>query len=115
MGEVWCDLNRVDADHENVAGVSGVYVIWHGKDDDRTVLKIGAGVISKELKNNKDDIAVQAFAQYGLKVTWAETPKSKTNRIDLFLNTELKPKFAGTPPKAKPLEVNDPWEVFEIE
>jgi hypothetical protein len=113
MGEVWCDLNRVDADHQNIAGISGAYIIWHGSDADHTVIKVGYGVVSKELKSNKDDIAVQAFAKYGLKVSWAEVPKSKLKGCAKYLTTSLKPKITEDIPKAKPFEVTSPWDVFE--
>ncbi len=108
QGDIWCDLNKVDADHKYLKGVDGIMIIWSSKD--RNVLKVDIGKISNLIKENKADIAIQAFAHLGLFVTWTDdVPMLKKNQVYSYLVTELKPKFLDEPAKKSPLAINLPW------
>lgn len=107
---VWCNLNKVDADHKNLKSVHGVYILWHG-DVERTILLIGYGNIREEIVKNKNDIAVQAFSHLGVNISWAEVSSFKKKSVLAFLYNKLKPKIiTDDPPKGSGTEVNLPWE-----
>ena len=109
-GNLWCELNKLDVDHSNLKGLTGVYVIWYEMQEN-IVVKIGFGKIQPELKSNLDDLAIQAFAKYKPKVTWCEVPKSKQPKIAAFLQSKLKPKIdtENITEKTKEIEVNLPF------
>jgi hypothetical protein len=109
QGNIWCELNKVDIYHKFLDGLSGIYIIWYGGKEDRTVLRIGLGNIRQELESNKNDIAIQAFSKYNLQVSWAEVPLLKKKNILVWLNQKLNPKFKDNLPSAKPVETNLPW------
>jgi hypothetical protein len=109
QGNIWCELNKVDIEHKFFDGLSGVYIIWYGSQEARTVLRVGMGDIREELEENVHDIAIQAFAKYTLQVTWAEVPFFKRKGVLNWLTLELTPKFFGELSKTKPIEVNLPW------
>lgn len=105
-GSVWCELNKVDLEHE-LMKCSGVYIIWAGKSD-RAFLRIGNGTINKELKKHKGDLALQAFEHLGLFVTWAEVSSFKRKAVHVYLAEQLNPKFDDNRPNGKGTEIELP-------
>ena len=106
-GDIWCDLNRLDLDHEYLSGLKGVYIIWCGTGD-KSVVKIGKGLIPEELRSSREDLAVQAFAKLGLFVSWAEVGAVKRDSVEAYLSIELKPKISK-PIRKTGTKVNLPW------
>lgn len=108
QGNVWCELNKIDAEHKYIKGLDGIIIIWSG--EDKNVLKVAKGNVSSEIKKNKEDIAVQAFSHLGLFVTWTDDVSmfNKSN-VYSFLINKLKPKFVEDEPKKSGEEVNLPW------
>jgi hypothetical protein len=108
QGNIWCELNKIDADHKYLKGVDGIMIIWSGKE--RSILKVSKGKISMLIKQNKTDIAIQAFAHLGVYVTWTDdVPMLKKNNVYSFLVGKLKPKFVDEEATKSPVEVNLPW------
>jgi len=58
QGDDWCSLKSVDLDNSHFDNMEGVYVIWHGGNDAKTV-RIGQGVIRDRLAAHRDDPEVQ--------------------------------------------------------
>ncbi len=113
-GNVWCQLNRVDQHHKNLEGVEGIYIVWYGFIEDKNIVKIGSGNITNKITELQKDIAIQAFNNFGLFITWAEAPKGKFNSIVAFLNQTLKPKIPEASPKVLTVaKVNYPWDQID--
>ena len=128
----WCQLNsdllndpRLESRLETRFGVLrtdivGVYIIWAGVSN-RTILKVGSGIIKDRLRAHLNDPKVQAYKYSGLYVTWARvTPSFKPGgRLDdkqrgverflgIWLNPELGKRF---PSNVDPIWVNLPvWD-----
>lgn len=109
-GGVWCDLFKVDLNHSIFDGLDGVYIIWHGNDQNRQILRVGYGNIRQELQENKNDLAMQAFAHLGVRVTWAEISSLKRKGVNFYLNRELEPSLEKPYPNAMAMSVNLPWD-----
>ena len=107
-GRVWCELNKVDADHPNLEGVKGVYIIWRGEKE-HSVLRINHGTIVKEIMKNKKDHAIIAFSRFGVYVTWAAVPEEYIKNVHSYLDKILNPIIKDEAPNSMPLEVNLPW------
>ena len=108
-GNVWCELNKVDLDHQYLKGLEGIFIIWAGKSP-KTVLYAGSGNISDELKKLKKDIAIQAFAPHGLYATWTEVPGSRQDAVLSYIHTQLNPKMSSRKDFGGPTrKVNLPW------
>lgn len=97
-------------------GVPGVYIIW-ARIDNRTILKVGSGVIRDRFRAHLRDPKVQAYKHRGLYATWApilflEKPVEKQRGIERFLGWILKPKLTlRLPEDVDPIFVNTPvWE-----
>ncbi|MFP4369168.1 MAG: hypothetical protein ACOC2K_02405 [Bacteroidota bacterium] len=108
-GWVWCNLYRLDIEHEYLDDLHGVYVIWAGENE-RKVLKVGRGYIREELKEMKNDLAIQAFSHHGVFVSWAEVSGFTQGGVELFLNNVLSPAISEDTPKALPIKINLPWD-----
>ena len=108
QGEVWCPLSTVNLSHAHFNDMEGVYVVWHGGSNPATV-RIGQGIIKERLATHRVDPDVQAFANFGLFVTWASIPGMYRDGVEVFLATRLKPKVGDRFPNAQPIEVNLPW------
>jgi hypothetical protein len=106
-GNIWCELNKIDAHHKNLEDEKGVYIIWSGRDQ-KSVLRIGHGLISDEIIKNQKDIAIHAFLQYGVFVTWCPVGFRKEGVV-AFLQNLLKPKFSDNRSTASAVKVNLPW------
>lgn len=111
LGGIWCELNKIDESHENLDDVEAVFIMWSGKPpEERVVLKIGFNDIRSEILECRQDLAVQAFNNHKIFITWAEVPGSKRKHILAYLSKTLGPKISNTVYKAKPIEVTLPWD-----
>jgi hypothetical protein len=109
LGGVWCNLYRVDADHKNLKGFVGLYIIWSGKfENERNILAVGYGDVRKAIVQYKEDIAIKAFEHLGVFVTWADIPGNKRKNIHNFLIKKLSPKFTTKLEKGGEVEINLP-------
>lgn len=111
-GGVWCNLFKLDLNHKYLEDMWGVFIIWTGEEEAR-VLKVGAGDIQKELITIKRDIAIKAFSNHGLYVSWAEVSSLKRNGIQAYLFNKLNPIMQDRVSKTIPISINLPWESFE--
>ena len=112
-GDVWCDLNRVDLSHKYIKSLQGVYLIWYEKPE-LTIVAVGYGKIAIELQDKIDDLAVQAFQKYDLKVSWAEVSSRKRKDIYAYLVDRFNPKIVlESVQKGKPVECETPWDMLE--
>lgn len=117
---LWCQFNekllsngRFETrlgDH-NVS-ISGVYILWTGIDN-RTVLKVGSGIIKDKLEAHLRDPEVQAYKPTKLYVTWASTvpvigAKEIQKGAEKFLDIVFKPKLAAHLPDVDLVMVNLP-------
>lgn len=94
VGDVWCNLFRLDLDHRYLDDIEGVYILWSGINP-KMPLAVGYGNIRDELKQLKSDIAIRAFEGQGLFVTWAMVPEKKRKPVISFLISHLKPKIVA--------------------
>ncbi len=109
VGDVWCNLFRLDLDHRYLDDIEGCFILWSGIDP-KVPLAVGYGDIRSELKALKSDIAIRAFEGRGLFVTWAELPEKKRGAVISFLISKLKPKIAAKGGAIdKKIEVNLPF------
>ena len=77
--------------------ITGVYIIWAGTDN-RTILKVGSGIIKDRLQAHLKDPQVQAYKHRGLYVTWApflfvDRSLDKQRDVERFLGVLLNPKL----------------------
>ena len=97
-------------------GISGVYIIWT-EAENRTILKVGSGIIKDKLATHLRDPEVQAYKSTPLYATWASTlsvvnqPEETQKGIEKFLGIAFKPKLAEPLPDVDPILVNLPqWD-----
>ena len=107
-GNVWCKLNEVDLSSSHFNHMIGVYIIWHGGDNPRTV-RVGQGFIRDRLQEHRLDPKVQRYASFGLYATWARVPRSDLDGVEVFLAQHLKPLVGEKFPNVPPIPVNLPW------
>ncbi|MBE2188512.1 MAG: hypothetical protein IAE98_03510 [Candidatus Kapabacteria bacterium] len=107
-GGVWCDLFQLDLEHEFLRNLSGVYIVWSGTTE-KSVLKVGSGLISTELKKERSDLAIQIFSHHGVYVSWAEVSALKRESVMLYLAEVLSPKLPVNLPRTIPVKVDLPW------
>ena len=83
-------------------GITGVYIIWAGVGDNRTILKVGSGIIKDRLQAHLNDPKVQAYKSKGLYATWATLPLyfqlarklgDSERGVERFLGVMLNPKL----------------------
>ena len=120
---LWCQFNerllndgRLEARLGDYSvGISGVYIIWTGIED-RTVIKVGSGIIKDKLAADLRDPEIQAHKPARLYVTWASTlsvigPEEIQKGIEKFLGVVFKPKLAENLPDVDLVMVNLPrWD-----
>ena len=117
---LWCQFNdrllndgRLEARLGDYSvGISGVYIIWAGIED-RTVLKVGSGIIKDKLAADLRDPEIQAHKPARLYVTWASTlsvigPEEIQKGIEKFLDVVFKPKLSENLPDVDLVMVNLP-------
>ena len=103
---LWCQFNekllndgRLEARLGDYSvGINGIYIIWTGIDNNRTVLKVGSGIIKDKLAEDLKDPEVQAHKPTRLYVTWASTlsvigAEEIQKGIEKFLGVVFKPKL----------------------
>lgn len=105
----WCSLLDLNLNHRHFEGLKGVYVIWHGGARPIAV-RVGQGVIRDRLRAHQSNLAVLAYASYGLFVTWAAVPKQDRDGVERYLAEYLQPLFGARYPSATPISVNLPGE-----
>ena len=119
---LWCQFNekllndgRLEArlgDHST--SISGVYIIWTGtNNNNRTVLKVGSGIIKDKLAADLKNPEIQAHQPTRLYVTWASTlsaigPEKIQKGIEKFLEIVFKPKLVEYLPDVDLVMVNLP-------
>ena len=118
---LWCQFNekllsdgRLEARLGDYStGISGVYIIWTGTDNNRTILKVGSGIIKDKLAVDLKDPEIQAYKPTRLYVTWASTltaigSEQIQKGIEKFLEVVFKPKLARNLPDVDLVMVNLP-------
>jgi len=108
QGDVWCKLSTVNLSHSHFDTMEGVYVIWHGGANAKTV-KVGQGIIRDRLTAHRIDANIQAYASLTLYVTWAQVGNQNRDGVEVFLGNRLAPLVAVRFPDVAPIEVNFPW------
>lgn len=113
----WCDLFKVDIEHELVSEIEGIYICWTGSgmDDSLSVIKVGEGYIHDIIIDLRSDLEIKAFRNKGVFITWCEIPSYKSSGILKYLEKELKPLFTSEKIAAIPRKVNIPWDQDEID
>ena len=101
--ESWCRLNSEFLDDPRLkivggrnpegseisVGITGVYIIWAGIGDNRTILKVGSGIIKDRLRTHLNDPKVRKYEPEGLYVTWASfLPLDQMRGIDQMRSVE---------------------------
>ena len=112
---------RLDTAFEGIhTDIVGVYIIWTGSDN-RTILKVGSGIIKDRFRKHLSDPEIQAYRYDGLYVTWTvispsfkpgRKPDGKERGIEKFLGWLLNPKLAERfPANVEMVAVNPPeWD-----
>ena len=106
-GQVWCSLLRVDLSHAHFNGLDGVYVIWHGGPNPKTVY-VGQGNIRDRLNQHRSDPRIQKYSAHGLFATWAAVDAARTSGAERYLFEQLQPLEGSRSPQAVPIAVNFP-------
>ena len=100
----------------NSIRVMGVYIIWAGMRN-RTILKVGSGIIKNRFEEHLNDPKVQAYKHRGLYATWAsflfvDKAVDKQRSVERFLGNFLNPVLGERfPANVDPIWVNLPaWD-----
>ena len=117
---LWCQFNEKLLSNgrfetrlgDHSVNVSGIYIIWTGIGD-RTVLKVGSGIIKDKLEEHLRDLEIQAYKPTRLYVTWASTlsvigSEEIQKGVEKFLDIVFKPKLAEHLPDVDLVMVNLP-------
>ena len=104
----WCPFQTVNLNHPHFAGLSGVYIIWHGGQVPWTIY-VGKGQITARLQAHRSEPGILKHSSLGLFVTWAKVDSGSQDGVELFLGRTLKPKGNANFPLATPISVNLPW------
>jgi hypothetical protein len=107
-GDDWCRLNNVNLNHNHFDGMEGVYIIWHGGANAKTV-RVGQGVIRDRLAAHRSDPDIQEYARDGLFVTWTRVSAAYQDGVEAYLANQLNPLVGQRFPNITPLLVNLPW------
>ncbi len=105
---IWCKLNEVDLNNSHFDNMAGVYVIWHGGNNPKTV-RVGQGLIKDRIAAHRVGHEVQAYKQHGLFVTWTTVPWNSRNGVEAFLAQNFDPIVGERFPNVTPIPVNLPW------
>lgn len=108
--------------------ISGVYIIWAGVSN-RTILKVGSGIIKDRFRKHLNDPEVLQYYSQGLYATWATIPlfykspnpfispskafKDRMRGMEKYLSRVLAPVVLGErfPANVEMVEVNPPaWD-----
>lgn len=117
---LWCQFNEKLLSNgrfetrlgDHSVNISGIYIIWTGIGD-RTVLKVGSGIIKDKLEEHLRDPEIQAYKPTRLYVTWASTlsvigSEEIQKGVEKFLDIVFKPKLAEHLPDVDLVMVNLP-------
>lgn len=117
---LWCQFNEKLLSNgrfetrfgDHSVSISGVYILWTGIDN-RTVLKVGSGIIKDKLEAHLRDPEIQAYKPTRLYVTWASTlsvigAEEIQKGVEKFLDIVFKPKLAEHLPDVDLVMVNLP-------
>jgi hypothetical protein len=107
-GGAWCTLSEVELEHESFDGVEGVYVIWHGKQDQVT-LRVGQGSIRERLAEERKNARLLAYGLDKLMVTWARVNALHREAVASYLADVLNPKLGESYSGEEQIQVNVPW------
>ena len=108
QGNVWCNLNAVNLNHDHFNNRSGVYIIWHGGTQPRVVY-VGSGVIRDRINQHRKDRDIQQYSSLNLFVTWANVAPSYQKGVEAYLADNWNPKVGDRHPNEPPITVNSPW------
>ena len=108
-GDIWCELFKLDMNHEVLKKAEGAFIIWTGVKE-RKILKIGSGSIRTHLMTARSDMAINAFSNIGVFCTWTELGALKRSGVELYLANTLKPLIATPTPRAIPIKIKLPWD-----
>lgn len=103
----WCGLITLNLSHRHFDNLEGVYIIWHGGNNPKTV-RVGQGEIRDRLGKHREDNEILAYNNYGLFVTWARVVKEHRDGVERYLAERLKPLIGSTFPNVTPIGVNLP-------
>lgn len=117
---LWCQFNEKLLSNgrfetrlgDHSVNISGIYIIWTGIDN-RTVLKVGSGIIKDKLEEHLRDPEIQAYKPTRLYVTWASTlsvigEEEIQKGVEKFLDIVFKPKLVEHLPDVDLVMVNLP-------
>lgn len=118
---LWCQFNEKLLNDGRLevrlgdysVGISGVYIIWTGTDNNRTVLKVGSGIIKDKLAADLKNPDIQAHKPTRLYVTWASTLSAIGSEkiqkgMEKFLEIVFKPKLVEYSPEVDLVMINLP-------
>ncbi|HEY5123040.1 MAG TPA: hypothetical protein VIK14_04825 [Ignavibacteria bacterium] len=108
QGDVWCNLLKLNLEHEHFDNMEGVYVIWHAGTSPKTVY-VGQGIIKNCLKRHKEEEEILKFQNYNLYVTWANVTSDHRDGVEKYLINQLSPLLGERAPDTDSIEVNLPW------
>lgn len=117
---LWCQFNEKLLSNgrfetrlgDHSVNISGIYIIWTGIGN-RTVLKVGSGIIKDKLEAHLRDPEIQAYKPTRLYVTWASTlsvigAEEIQKGVEKFLDIVFKPKLTEHLPDVDLVMVNLP-------
>ncbi len=108
-GQQWCDLKKLNLEHQIFDNLVGVYIVWHGGPQ-AAVVRVGQGNIRERLKAHRVDPEILQFESLGLFVTWANVGSAYLDGVERFLAENWKPKVGARYPDVRAIEINSPWE-----
>ena len=88
--------------------MEGVYVIWHGGANPKTVY-VGKGNIAQRIQAHRNEANITKYLSNGLFVTWARVPTEQQDGVESYLFRALQPLVYEQTPSASPTAVNHPW------
>ncbi len=97
QGNLWCNFNAVNLDHQHFNGIEGVYIIWHAGKHPHVVY-VGKGNIRDRIKEHRRKKEIQEFSQFTLFVTWAEVAPDYQEGVEAYLANYWKPKVGNNYP-----------------
>lgn len=102
----WIPLDRLNIESNALNGVSGIYILWAGKE----IVKIGKGPIRDGLIRDLTNREIKS--KEGLMVTWCAVEPDQEDSILKYLTNTLKPKIADQSFIISDVEtsVYHPWE-----
>ena len=105
----WCPFLTLNLENTYFRRLNGVYVIWHGGKNPRTVY-VGKGSIANRIRSHRHDDKILKFSYLGLFVTWAQVPRSQQDGVVRYLISTLKPLVhSGRSHLGERTQVNFSW------